>query len=173
MLQETRQINLREAEDSEREDVAEVIRRAYSQFKSQYNQEHWVDYERSTRLIVLNDPDVSRLVAIVEDRIAAAVLFCPPYEKTMAGHLVKNPYPEFRLLGVDPDFRDMGIGNLLILECERRALEAGYKTMSLHTTELMQTAKSMYERRGYQRFVDIDFSPAPNFVVMGYKRDLV
>ena len=173
MLQKTGPVILRAAQDSERETVAEVIRRAYSQFKPEYDQEHWVDYERSTRQIVLSDLDVLRLVAVIGDRIAAAVLFCPPYEKTMAGLLVKNPYPEFRLLGVDPDFRNMGIGNLLILECERMALEAGYKTMSLHTTELMQTAKNMYERRGYQRFVDIDFSPAPNFVVMGYKKDLL
>ena len=172
MLPQTRAVSLREAQDTEREVVADVIRRAYAQFKPQYNQEHWVDYERSTRLIVLNDPDVLRLVALVDDNIAAAVLFCPPYEKTMAGHLVKNPYPEFRLLGVDPDFRYLGIANLLILECEKRARDAGFKTMSLHTTELMQTAKSMYERRGYERFTDIDFSPAPNFVVMGYKRDL-
>jgi len=40
------------------------------------------------------------------------------------------------------------------------------------TTVLMQTAKSMYERRGYVRSVELDFEPAPGFVVWGYTKQL-
>jgi hypothetical protein len=32
----------------------------------------------------------------------------------------------------------------------------------------MQTAKQMYERRGYTRYPDIDFEPVAGFVAWGY-----
>jgi hypothetical protein len=36
----------------------------------------------------------------------------------------------------------------------------------------MAVAKAMYERRGYQRFREIDFYLAPDVVVLGYVKNL-
>ncbi|MBU6450150.1 MAG: GNAT family N-acetyltransferase [Cyanobacteria bacterium REEB67] len=163
---------VRVAPDNERTLVANVVRDAYAQFQVQYDARHWLEYEASTRETVLHQDGITRLVAVVGEEIAGAVLFCPPYERVMGGELVKNPYPEFRLLAVSPDFRDMGIGAMLIDACEEMVKAEGSKAITLHTTVVMETARLMYERRGYTRFTDIDFSPAPNFIVMGYKKDL-
>jgi len=38
--------------------------------------------------------------------------------------------------------------SLLITACEQRERDEGFAAITLHTTVLMQTAKSMYERRG-------------------------
>jgi hypothetical protein len=37
---------------------------------------------------------------------------------------------------------------------------------------MMQVAKQMYERMGFQRVPEIDFHPAPGFVIMGYRLPL-
>jgi hypothetical protein len=36
----------------------------------------------------------------------------------------------------------------------------------------MQTAMAMYERRGFKRYSQIDFSPVPGFLVRGYIKQL-
>jgi ribosomal protein S18 acetylase RimI-like enzyme len=76
-----------------------------------------------------------------------------------------------RLLAIPTEFRNLGIAKLLIEECERRA-QASSGAMTLHTTDLMKTAKAMYEHRGYTRFPEIDFEPVPGFFVWGYKKML-
>jgi len=57
-------------------------------------------------------------------------------------------------------------------ECVRRVRRGGGRILSLHTTELMQTAMRMYERMGFVRAPEIDFHPAPGVTVKGYRLNL-
>ena len=63
-----------------------------------------------------------------------------------------------RLLGVDPKCRRMGIGKALATACIALAREQGHREVVLHTTKAMQTAWGMYERVGFARSPDLDFS---------------
>ena len=38
---------------------------------------------------------------------------------------------------------------------------------------MMQTALRMYERMGFVRAPELDFHPAPGFIVKGYRLDLL
>lgn len=63
-----------------------------------------------------------------------------------------------RLLGVDPAFRNTGAGKALTLACVELAREAAHSQVILHTTKAMQLAWGMYEKLGFVRSEDLDFS---------------
>lgn len=162
---------IREANLSERSLVADLTRRSYAQYQAQSDPAFWVNYEKSTENTLLHSKAAVRLILEHESKIAGAVLYCEPTEWKLHEKTIKNPFPEMRLLAVLPEFRNLGIAAKLIDYCESRAQKEGFSALTLHTTILMQTAKAMYERRGYSRYTDIDFEPTKGFHVWGYKKD--
>ena len=78
----------------------------------------------------------------------------------------------FRLLAVHPEARGRGLGRLLTEECIRRARASGRDAVGLHTTQLMNVARAMYERIGFVRVPALDFFPIPTFRVMAYRLTL-
>lgn len=62
-----------------------------------------------------------------------------------------------RLLAVKPECRGMGAGKALTRACIERARQFGRSSVILHTTRAMQTAWTMYERLGFERFAELDF----------------
>lgn len=163
---------IREATLSERSLVADITRRSYAQYEAQSDPAFWTKYEKSTEATLMTADSATRLILEHQSKIVASVLYCDPSEWKINDTNIKNPYPEMRLLAVLPEFRNLGIAATLIDYCEQRALAEGFSALTLHTTILMQTAKAMYERRGYSRYVDIDFEPTPGFHVWGYKKEL-
>lgn len=148
--------------------VADVTKLAYEQYAAEADPSFWTMYETGTRETLLSEADITRIVSIEDNEIAASVVYVPPYEKRFGDQTIKNPFPEMRLLSVLPRFRNRGLADKLIETCEQRALQEGHAAITLHTTRLMTVAKAMYERRGYTRFPVIDFEPVPGFVVWGY-----
>ena len=63
-----------------------------------------------------------------------------------------------RLLGVDPKFRNTGAGKALTNACIQMAREEGHSQVILHTTQAMRIAWGLYERLGFVRSEDLDFS---------------
>ncbi len=159
---------IRTATGSEWTTVADITQSAYDQYASEAIPEFWHNYTINTRQTILTEPAIDRIVLTAADEIVATVIYCPPYEKQIGDQVIKNPYPEMRLLAVLPQHRNKGCGDLLITECERRARSEGYECISLHTTGLMTVAKAMYQRRGYSRFEQIDFEPVHGFHVWGF-----
>ena len=152
-------------------EVLSVTKAAYIEYAQHSDKAFWRSYEQSIEKTVMTDDRVVRLVARDNEKILGSVLFCPPYEKKVGSAFVSNPYPEMRLLAVPPSSRNRGLAAQLIDFCEEKARSEGYPTITLHTTVLMQTAKQMYERRGYIKYPEIDFEPVPGFVVWGYRKD--
>jgi GNAT superfamily N-acetyltransferase len=163
---------IREALQSERQTLAELTKAAYAEYAAVSDPKFWIQYEAATERTILHDDAPIRLIAEVDKRPVGTVLFCPPYELKLGDRIVKNIYPEVRLLAVLPNFREYGIGAKLIDECENRARRAEYPALTLHTTTLMQTARRMYEKRGYLRYPELDFEPTAGFIVYGYKKEL-
>jgi ribosomal protein S18 acetylase RimI-like enzyme len=91
-------------------------------------------------------------------------------------HHSQTGWPEgwagIRLLAVHPAYRQRGFGRALMEECLRRCRQHGITTVGLHTTELMDVARRMYERLGFRRAPEFDFQPAPGVVVAAYRLDL-
>lgn len=152
--------------------MADITRLSYREFAGVREPEYWKQYEEDTRKTILSDPLLARIVAEYDGRIVGSVILCAPYEWRIAEQVVKNPYPEMRLLAVLPEFRNKKIGDDLITACEELIASEGIDHITLHTTQLMKTAMAMYERRGYIRYESIDFSPSPEFTVFGYIKEI-
>ncbi len=73
-----------------------------------------------------------------------------------------------RLLVVQPDWRGFGIGNALTRYCIEHARTLHKSCVILHSTRVMRTAWSMYERMGFERFPHIDFQQG-TLDVYGFK----
>ena len=61
-----------------------------------------------------------------------------------------------RFVSVDPDFGGQGIGRKLTAMCIDKAKENGEKTVALHTSEIMNNARHIYESLGFEMLKEID-----------------
>ncbi|RBY84016.1 GNAT family N-acetyltransferase [Blastococcus sp. TF02A-26] len=78
----------------------------------------------------------------------------------------------FRMLVVDPAARGAGIGELLVRTCLDRARTADKATMVLSTDPRMTAAHRLYERLGFRRLPERDWSPVPGVDLLVYERDV-
>ncbi len=71
-----------------------------------------------------------------------------------------NIYPAewsyIRLVGVDPQHRGKGIAKTLTQKCIDHARASGEKTIALHTSEIMDAARHIYEGFGFKALREID-----------------
>ncbi len=79
---------------------------------------------------------------------------------------------EMRMLAVDPEVQGRGLGRVatehVIEEVRRRGLEA----VVLCTSRTMTAAQALYERRGFVRVPERDWSPAPGIDLVAYRLEL-
>jgi ribosomal protein S18 acetylase RimI-like enzyme len=78
----------------------------------------------------------------------------------------------FRMLVVDPSVRGQGVGRLLVTTCLERARMAGKRRMVLSTGTRMLAAQRLYERLGFTRLPERDWSPVPDIDLLVYSREL-
>jgi ribosomal protein S18 acetylase RimI-like enzyme len=78
----------------------------------------------------------------------------------------------FRMLVVDPAVQGRGIGELLVTTCLERARTAGKRRVVLSTDRRMTTAQRLYERLGFTRLPERDWSPRPGIDLLVYAVDL-
>jgi ribosomal protein S18 acetylase RimI-like enzyme len=78
----------------------------------------------------------------------------------------------FRMLVVDPSAQGRGIGELLVRTCLDRARRAGKRRMVLSTDPVMTAAHRLYERLGFRRLPERDWSPVPGVDLLVYSRQL-
>jgi ribosomal protein S18 acetylase RimI-like enzyme len=73
-----------------------------------------------------------------------------------------------RMLGVSPAARGRGIGEVLVLACLDAARRDGARRIRLHTQTSMRAAQRLYERLGFIRTPEHDWSPAPGIDLLAF-----
>lgn len=154
---------VREARPDDRDAIRDVTLAAYQEYAARMPG-FWEAYRQNIEATLGDVGSAEQLVVEHEGAVVAAVLLYPPRREM--------PWPEVRLLAVAPAARGRGFGAALMQECVRRAGRAGAGALTLHTTDLMQTAMRMYERMGFVRAPELDFHPAPGATVKGYRLEL-
>jgi ribosomal protein S18 acetylase RimI-like enzyme len=79
---------------------------------------------------------------------------------------------EFRTLAVAPDGRGRGVGTALVRECIDRARALGRQRVVLSTQPMMHAAHRVYERFGFRRAPERDWSPIDTLTLLVYELDL-
>jgi ribosomal protein S18 acetylase RimI-like enzyme len=162
---------LREARSDELDMVSRLIRDAYHQYENFLAPEAWKFYVEDMMDVRKRLKESQLIVAELDGQLAGAVTLYLD-----AGHSSQGGWPSgwasIRLLSVHPTYRGRGIGRALMDECIRRCRDQGLATIGLHTTEIMNVARRMYERMGFVRVPEFDFYPRPGVVVMAYRLDL-
>jgi ribosomal protein S18 acetylase RimI-like enzyme len=106
------------------------------------------------------------LVADLDGRPAGSVTFAlggTPYaERCAPGEA------EIRMLGTDRGARGHGVGTALTLACVAQAREAGCSAVRLSTGPEMVAAHRIYERMGFLRTPERDWSPVPGVDLLTY-----
>ncbi|MEU5905892.1 GNAT family N-acetyltransferase [Micromonospora sp. NPDC047467] len=80
---------------------------------------------------------------------------------------------EFRMLAVDPAAQGRGVGAVLARACVDRAAELGCTAVVICVRAgLAVAAHRLYERLGFVRVPEKDWSPAPGVDLLGLRLDL-
>jgi len=110
---------------------------------------------------VLTKPSTKVLVAISsEGHLVGGVVYFGDMAQYGSGGLatIIKGASGIRLLGVDPKYRKSGAGKALASACIQLAQEKNHSQVILHTTQAMRIAWGLYERLGFARSEDLDFS---------------
>jgi len=163
-------IVIREATDADLQATSDVLDAAWSQFDELAGDEpSFLTYRASVPDVWSRLDEGMLLVAERQGEIIGTVHYYPPRAELPAGEGWPIGWASFRLLGVHPEARGLGVGRLLAEECVRRARADGAPVLGLHTSEWMWVARDMYERMGFARHPEMDFRPRPDFVVTAYR----
>ena len=76
------------------------------------------------------------------------------------------------MLVVDRAARGRGVGELLVTTCLERARAAGKRRMVISTDPRMSSAHRLYERLGFSRLPERDWSPMPGTDLLVYALDV-
>jgi ribosomal protein S18 acetylase RimI-like enzyme len=162
---------LREARPDDAAAIRALTLGAYEQYAGVMSAPGWAGL-RTALLAVLDGPaNGERIVAEQDGALVGSVMLFPPANSD-GGAGGRMPWPELRLLAVDPAVRGLGVGEALVAECARRARAAGWPALGLYTSDSMAVAIRLYERMGFARMPEHDFLPDGGELVKAYRLDL-
>lgn len=105
-----------------------------------------------------------------DDRVLGSVTFSPPGSPYR--EISHDDEGEFRMLAVDPAAQGLGIGTALVRWCLDRSRSLGQRRMVLCTQDDNTTARQLYERLGFVRLPERDWTPAPGVDLVAFSLDL-
>ena len=98
------------------------------------------------------------------------VTYCvPPSSWT---ELAREDEGEIRMLGVAPSARRRGVGEALVSACIERSRELGHSALVLSSLPVQVAAHRVYDRLGFRRTPDLDWSPLPGVALIAFRLDL-
>lgn len=151
--------------------MRQLLRIAYQQYETFIPSGAWQSYLEDILDVRSRLAEAELIVAELKSQLVGTVTLYSnvPYSSDAVW---PKDWAGIRLLAVDPRYRRRGIGRALIDEGVRRCREKGTAIIGLHTTEIMDVARRMYERMGFTRVPNFDLHPTPSVVVTAYRLDL-
>lgn len=113
---------------------------------------------RHTDLLVAADPSTGALLGTVAFVRRGSVY----------AELAGEGEAEFRMLAVAPEARRRGVAEALVRACMERAEVIGAEQLVISTSVRMHTAHRLYQRLGFVRLPERDWSPVPGVDLLGY-----
>jgi GNAT superfamily N-acetyltransferase len=163
---------IRDATPEEMGRISTLTLDAYAEFASVMEPEAWAGLRDAVTGTLASENPALKIVALLDGRLVGSVRLSPAAGETYGGAIASIPWPEVRILAVDPVARGRGIARALMGECVRRAAAAGADRIGLHTSRSMRVAAEMYQRMGFERAPEYDFRPEGAELVEAYTLEL-
>ncbi len=112
------------------------------------------------------DREAEVWVALDGDRVVGTVTYVEPGSALV--EVSRDGEAEMRSLAVDPSATGQGIGETLARHVVDRARDRGFGAMVLCSATTMHAAHRLYERLGFTRLPDRDWSPVPEVRLLAY-----
>ena len=110
------------------------------------------------------------LVARMMGRLVGTVTYCP--RGSSYREIAADDEGEFRMLAVDPGEQGGGVGQALVEACIERSRADGFHSVVLSSACWMTSAHRLYERLGFIRTPERDWSPRPGIDLKTYRIEL-
>jgi GNAT superfamily N-acetyltransferase len=128
------------------------------------------DYAMTLRAAADRAAKAELWVAADSSGLLGTVTYCPV--GSVYREIGLDDEGEFRMLGVTGRARGLGIGTALTERCIERARELGHGRIVMSSAAFMTTAHRIYERLGFVRLPDRDWSPIPGIDLYAFALDL-
>jgi ribosomal protein S18 acetylase RimI-like enzyme len=165
-------LTYRQGSINDLKELKNLIVKSWSQFQSKLTSDNWTKLYKSltddnTYIELLNK---SNCIVCTSDRgnIVGIAFLVPSGNPT---DIYDKDWSYIRFVSVDPDFGGQGIGRNLTTLCIETARQNKEKTIALHTSELMDKARHIYEKLGFTILREIDQRLGRRYWL--YKLDLI
>ena len=148
------------------EDLAAVGRITVEAYRGDGFLDAGADYLDELSDAARRDREAEVWVAVEGPQVLGSVTFCSP--GTAFAELAHDNEGEFRMLGVAQPARRRGVAEALVVRCVERSRELGYDALVLCSMRQMATAHRLYERLGFQRLPERDWSPVEGIELLGF-----
>lgn len=128
------------------------------------------DYAMTLRAAADRAAKAELWIAADEDGLLGTVTFCPP--GSVYREIGLDDEGEFRMLGVAGRARGLGIGTALTERCVERTRELGLRRLVMSSAAYMTSAHRIYDRLGFVRIPERDWSPIPGVDLHAFSLDL-
>jgi ribosomal protein S18 acetylase RimI-like enzyme len=139
------------------DELKELAVKSWREFQSKLTSDNWqklfnslIDDKTYTELL-----DKSNCIVCISDqgKIIGMAFLVPNGNPT---DVFDKEWSYIRFVSVDPGFSGQGIGRKLTAMCIETARQNGEKTIALHTSEIMNKARHIYETFGFSILKEID-----------------
>jgi ribosomal protein S18 acetylase RimI-like enzyme len=128
------------------------------------------DYASTLRATADRAAKAELWVAVDGAELLGTVTYCPP--GSVYREIGLDDEGEFRMLGVSGSARGLGIGTALTVRCIERSRELDLGRVVMSSATYMTSAHRLYQRLGFVRLPDRDWSPITGVDLYAFSLDL-
>jgi ribosomal protein S18 acetylase RimI-like enzyme len=150
-------LTYRQGTKDDLQNLKKLAIKSWTPFQKQLTEEHF----NSLKQTISDDKTYEELidhstciVCVTDNDKIIGMAFLVPNGNPTDIYLAEWSY--IRFVSVDPDFGGQGIGRKLTTMCIDEAIKNGEKTIALHTSEIMDKARYIYESMGFKILREID-----------------
>ncbi len=147
----------RTANSSDFDKLKTLGQESYSEFSEVLTSENWIKMNS----FLESDDNLTKLinqstvyVCEKESELIGMIYLVPSGNPT---ELFQDNWSYIRFLGVNPEYRGQGVGKKLTDLCLEYAKATNEKVIALHTSEFMDSARNIYEKKGFEKTKEIEF----------------
>ncbi|CAM1374681.1 GNAT family N-acetyltransferase [Tenacibaculum xiamenense] len=150
-------MNFRKANINDLESLKQLGLKSWEQFKHELTSDNWNSLYKTINNIgvysnLLENSDC--IICESNNQEIIGMAFLVP--KGNPTEIYNEEWCHLRFVSVDPNYRGNGIGKKLTELCIKVALENNEQTMALHTSEIMGSARRIYEKIGFKIVKEIE-----------------